>query len=131
MSYIGNIVGQTKENTFFRKVIFTGRKSQLVVMDIPPGGEIGMERHDNVEQTLFFLSGQGEAILDGKKHRIGGGFVVVVTPGTEHNFINTGSDPLKVYTLYAPANHIDGRVHKTKTEADADDEDEKFGHGVQ
>src|SRR5512137_2331769 len=102
MSYIGNIVGQTKENKFFRQVLFTGKKSQLVVMDIPPGGEIGMETHDNVEQTLFFLSGQGEAILDGKKHPIGGGHVVVVTPGTKHNFVNTGKEPLKVYTRYAP-----------------------------
>ena len=130
MSYVGNIFGQTKDNDFFRQVLFTGKKSQLVVMDIPPGGEIGMETHDNVEQTLFFLSGQGEASLDGKKHPISGGFAVVVTPGTKHNFVNTGKEPLKVFTLYAPANHIDGRVHKTKADADADDEDEEFGHGV-
>lgn len=130
MSYVGNIVGQTKENTFFRRVLFTGQKSQLVVMDIPPGGEIGMETHPNVEQTLFFLSGQGKAILDGKEYPIGGGYVVVVTPGTQHNFVNTGSEALKVYTIYTPANHIDGRVHKTKAEADADEADEDFGHGV-
>ncbi len=130
MSYVGNIVGQTKENTFFRRVVFTGKKSQLVVMSIPPGGEIGLETHHNVEQTLFILSGRGEAVLDGKKEAIGGGFVVVVTPGTAHNIVNTGSEPLQIYTLYAPANHIDGRVHQTKAEADADSADEEFGHGV-
>ena len=130
MSYVANIADQTQANGFFRQVLFTGKKSQLVVMDIPPGGEIGMETHDNVEQTLFFLSGRGEAILDGKKHPIGGGSVVVVTPGTKHNFVNTGKEALKVYTLYAPPNHIDGRVHKTKADADADDADEEFGHKV-
>jgi len=130
MSYVGNIIGQTQKNALFRQVLFTGKKSQLVVMSIPPGGEIGLETHDNVEQTLFFLSGRGEAILDGQKHAIGGGFVVVVPPGTAHNFINTGDEPLQIYTLYAPANHIDGRVHKTKSEADADMADEEFGHGV-
>jgi len=130
MSYIGDIIGQTRDNEYFRQVLFTGLKSQLVVMSVPPGGEIGLETHDNVEQTLFFLSGEGEAVLDGQKHVIGGGSVVVVTPGTAHNFINTGDEPLKIYTLYAPANHIDGRVHKTKAEADADEADEAFGHGV-
>jgi len=130
MSYIGNVIGQTKGNKDFRQVLFTGAKSQLVVMSVPPGGEIGLETHPNVEQTLFFLSGQGEAILDGKKQAIGGGDVVVVTPGTAHNIVNTGKESLQIYTVYAPANHIDGRVHKTKAEADADAADEDFGHAV-
>lgn len=130
MSYITNIVRETKENNFFRKVLFTGSRSQLVVMEIPAGGEIGEETHAHVEQTLFFLSGMGKAILDGKETKIGAGDVVVVTPGTKHNFLNTGAEPLKVYTLYAPANHIDGRIHKTKAEADADVEDEDFGNAV-
>jgi len=131
MSYIGNIIGQTKENAYFRQVLFTGGKTQLVVMDIPPGGEIGMETHPNVEQILFFLSGRGEAVLNGQTRPVAGGDVVVVTPGTEHNFVNTGGEPLKIYTVYAPPNHIDGRVHKTKAEADADEEDEEFGHRVE
>lgn len=129
MSYKTQIIDETKANSNFRKVLFTGAKSQLVVMDIPQGGEVGEESHEHVEQTLFFLSGTGKAYLDGVEHDIFPGDVVVVTPGTLHNFVNTGVDPLKIYTVYAPANHIDGRVHVTKAEADADDEDEAFGHG--
>jgi mannose-6-phosphate isomerase-like protein (cupin superfamily) len=130
MPYIKNIIKETQENTNFRKVMFTGARSQLVVMNIPAGGEVGKERHSNVEQTLFFLSGTGKAVLNGEETAIGEGDVVVVTPDTEHNFINTGSEPLKIYTIYAPANHIDGRIHATKVDADADDEDEVFGHAV-
>ena len=130
MSYVGDIIGQVGANSYFRRVVFSGEKSQLVVMDIPPGGEIGEEVHPNVEQTLFFLSGKGEAILDGKVYPISGGHAVVVTPGTRHNFINTGGEPLKVYTIYAPPNHIDGRVHRTKADADADAEDEEFGRAA-
>ncbi len=127
MSYKGNIIEATNENTFFRKVIFTGKKSQLVVMDIPPGGEIGEETHKHVEQTLFFLSGTGKAILNGVESMINPQDVVVVSPHTKHNFINTGNSHMKVYTIYAPANHIDGRIHVTKADADADTDDESFG----
>lgn len=130
MSFQTNIVHATNENNDFRRVLFTGAKSQLVVMSIPPGGEIGEETHDHVEQTLYFQSGTGEAMLDGETSRIGPGDVVVVTPGTRHNFKNTGTEPLKVATVYAPPNHIDGRVHVTKADADADEEDEAFGHAV-
>jgi mannose-6-phosphate isomerase-like protein (cupin superfamily) len=128
MSYQTNIVRATNENDDFRRVLFTGAKSQLVVMNIPPGGEIGEETHDHVEQTLYFQSGTGEAMLDGQTSPVGPGDVVVVTPGTRHNFKNTGTEPLKVATVYAPPNHIDGRVHHTKADADADAEDEAFGH---
>jgi mannose-6-phosphate isomerase-like protein (cupin superfamily) len=127
MPYITNIVSETKNNTYFRKVLFTGTRSQLVVMSIPPGGEVGEETHVYTEQTLFFLSGTGKAILGGKESPISAGDVVVVTPGTKHNFINTGSDPLKIYTVYAPPNHIDGRIHVTKADADKDVQDEMFG----
>lgn len=127
MSYQTNIVKDTQENDNFRRVLFTGKNSQLVVMSIPPGGEIGEEVHKYTEQTLFFLSGTGEAILNGIKTPIVAGDVVVVTPETKHNFVNTGDQDLKVYTVYAPANHIDGRVHKTKADADADVEDEAVG----
>lgn len=130
MSYTINVIEETKRNTDFRKVLFTGAKSQLVVMEIPPGGEIGEETHEHVEQTLFILSGDGVVELDGEVRPIGPGGVVVVTPGTRHNFKNTGSVPLELYTVYAPPNHIDGRVHATKADADADTEDEAFGHGV-
>ncbi len=127
-SYHANIVKDTQENDYFRRVLFTGQRSQLVVMSIPPGGEVGEETHKYTEQTLFFLSGTGEATLDDQKSPIGPGDVVVVVPGTKHNFTNTGAEPLKIYTVYAPPNHIDGRVHRTKAEADADTADEAFGN---
>ena len=130
MPYQINIVRETESNTNFRKVLFTGPRSQLVVMEIPAGGEIGEETHEHVEQTLFFLSGTGRAVINGEEKPIGPGDVAVVTPGTRHNFINAGDEPLKVYTVYAPPNHIDGRVHKTKADADADQEDESFGEAV-
>jgi mannose-6-phosphate isomerase-like protein (cupin superfamily) len=127
MSYSTNIVKDTEENENFRRVMFTGQKSQLVVMDILPGGEAGEEIHKYTEQTLFFLSGTGEGVLDDKKFPIGPGDVVVVTPGTKHNFRNTGIEALKIYTVYAPPNHLDGRVHHTKADADADTADEAVG----
>lgn len=127
MPYQTNIVKAAADNTDFRHVLFTGAKSQLVVMSIPPGGEVGQETHERVEQILYFQSGTGEAILDGKTTPIGPGDVVVVTPGTQHNFINTGKVPLQIFTTYAPPNHIDGRVQHTKADADADTADEAFG----
>lgn len=127
MSYQTNIIKETKENTNFRRVLFTGEKSQLVVMSIPPGGDIGKEVHKYTEQTLFFLSGEGEGEIDGKIFPIASGDVVVVVSGTEHNFRNTGTEDLKVYTIYTPPNHIDGRVHKTHKDAEEDKEDEAIG----
>lgn len=127
MSYHANIFQETKINENFRQVLFTGLNSQLVVMSIPLGGEVGEETHKYTEQTLFFLSGTGEGILNEKKFPIKPGDVVVVVPGTKHNFLNTGTQNLKIYTVYAPPNHIDGRVHRTKAEADADKADEAIG----
>lgn len=130
MSYHTNIIKDTQENDNFRRVLFTGKNSQLVVMSVPPGGEVGKETHKYTEQTLFFLSGIGEGELDGKKFAIGSGDVVVVVPGTEHNFRNTGTVPLKIYTVYAPPNHIAGRVHRTKADSDADVADEAVGESA-
>jgi mannose-6-phosphate isomerase-like protein (cupin superfamily) len=127
MSYHTNIIKETKENQNFRRVLFTGEKSQLVVMSIPPGGEVGAETHKYTEQTLFFLEGKGEGEFNGQKFPIASGDVAVVVPGTEHNFLNTGAEDLKIYTVYSPPNHIDGRVHKTKADADADTADEAVG----
>ena len=127
MSYHANIIKNTKENPNYRQVLFTGQNSQLVVMSIPPGTDVGAETHEYTEQTLFFLSGTGEGELDRKTFPIGPGDVVVVVPGTEHNFRNTGTEPLKIYTVYAPPNHIDGRMHATKSAADADTADEAVG----
>jgi len=124
MSYFTHIVKEVQDNPNFRRVLFTGPKSQLVIMSIPPGGEIGEETHGHTEQVLFFLSGSGEGSWDGRKYPIGPGDVVVVTAGTKHNFRNTGTEALKLYTVYAPPNHIDGRIHRTKADADADAADE-------
>jgi mannose-6-phosphate isomerase-like protein (cupin superfamily) len=130
MSYHTNIIKDTRENVDFRRVLFTGKNSQLVIMSIPPGGEVGAETHKYTEQTLFFLSGVGEGEFDGKKFPIVAGDVVVVVPDTEHNFRNTGKEDLKIYTVYAPPNHIDGRIHHTKAEADADTDDEAIGEAA-
>ena len=127
MSYHTNILKDTEENENFRRVLFTGGNSQLVVMSIPQGGEVGKETHKYTEQTLFFLSGSAEGELDGKKFPIVAGDVVVVVPGTEHNFTNTGTVDLKIYTTYAPPNHLDGLVEATKAEADANTADEAVG----
>jgi mannose-6-phosphate isomerase-like protein (cupin superfamily) len=126
-SYNTHLFTDTQANENFRKVLFTGNSSQLVVMSIPPGGEVGDETHKFTEQTLLFLSGSGEAIVAGRHYPIGPGDVVVVTVGTPHNFRNTGATDLKIITVYSPANHIDGRVHRTKAEAGADSADEEYG----
>jgi mannose-6-phosphate isomerase-like protein (cupin superfamily) len=131
MSYIKNIITETEKNENFRTVLYTGQKSQLVVMAIPAGGEIGEETHPHLEQSLFIQSGCAKAILDGEESNVSVGDVIVVTPGTKHNVINTGDGVLKIFTVYAPANHIDGRIHATKKDADDDAVDEAFGESVQ
>ncbi len=125
-----NIVNETENNHNYRKVLFTGVRSQLVVMEIPPDGEVGAETHKYTEQTLFFLSGVGTAYLNGVASPIVAGDVVVVTPGTLHNFVNTGISTLKIYTVYTPSNHVNGLIEKTKAEADANIADEAFGNQV-
>lgn len=126
--FIDNIQSLVMRNDNFREVVFTGEKSQLVVMSIPLAGEVGEEIHEHVEQTLYLVSGVCKVILNDVEHIVSGGDVVVVTPGTKHNFINVGEEIVKIITTYSPPNHIDGRVHATKEEADADVEDEAFGH---
>jgi mannose-6-phosphate isomerase-like protein (cupin superfamily) len=127
-SYVGNIQELVQRNDNFREVLFTGAKSQLVVMSIPIGTEVGSEIHEHVEQTLYIISGICKVVLDDAEHMLSGGDVVVVTPGTRHNFINAGEDVVKIITTYSPPNHIEGRVHATKEDADNDTEDEAFGH---
>jgi mannose-6-phosphate isomerase-like protein (cupin superfamily) len=118
-----DIVAAAKANTFFRQVLSTGPNAQVVVMSIPPGGEIGEETHDHVDQVLAFLEGQGVAILDGEQSPVGPDRLVHVPAGTRHNFVNTGSGHLRLYTVYAPPQHAPGTIHRTKAEADADDAD--------
>lgn len=130
MSYIGNIEELVMKNDNFREVIFTGDKSQLVVMCIPPSSEVGEEVHAGVEQTLYIVSGVCEVVLDHERTQVSAGNIVVVPPNTRHNFINTGIDSVRIITTYSPPNHIDKRVHKTLDEALADEEDEKFSDKV-
>jgi mannose-6-phosphate isomerase-like protein (cupin superfamily) len=117
--YVGPIEKQTLANTYFRQVLFTGKHTQLVVMCLAPGEDIGDEVHPNVDQ--FFRIEQGEAKFvfnERQEHLVRDGDAVVVPAGTYHNVINTSkTEPLKLYTLYSPPNHPDGTVHKTKAEA--------------
>jgi mannose-6-phosphate isomerase-like protein (cupin superfamily) len=108
----------------FRRVLWTGKHSQLVIMTIPPDGEIGEEVHE-VDQILTFVSGVGEALISGEKRKVTQGDLVVVPAGRKHNFVNTGPNPLVLYTMYAPAEHADGAVHRTKEEADEAEESGK------
>ena len=100
-------------------------------MAIPPGGDIGAEKHERVEQVLFLVEGEGKVVVNGVESPFRPGDVVFVTPGVRHNFINTGKAPMKLYTLYAPPNHLPGRVHLTKADAEADVENEAFGRMVE
>ncbi|MEV4808429.1 cupin domain-containing protein [Micromonospora avicenniae] len=103
----------------FRRVLWTGEHTQLVIMTIPPGGEIGEEVHEGIDQILTFVSGTGEARVAGEKRDVTQGDLVVVPAGTKHNFVNTGPNPLVLYTVYGPPEHADQAVHRTKEEADA------------
>ena len=107
-----------EESPDFRRVLWTGEHTQLVVMTIPPGGEIGEEIHEGVDQILTFVSGVGEAVVSGQRRKVVAGDLVVVPAGRKHNFLNTGENPLILYTVYGPPEHADEAVHHTKEEAD-------------
>lgn len=124
--YITNIEKLSIENDNFRKVLYTAQNSQLVLMSLLPGEEIGEEVHD-VDQFFRVEKGTGRAILNGISHELSDGSVVVIPVGTKHNIVNTGSDSLKMYSLYMPPHHRDGVVHKTKAEGEADKTDEFTG----
>lgn len=113
-----DIAAVAEQSNDFRRVLWTGRHSQLVIMTIAPGSEIGMETHPDNDQVLGFVSGAGHAVVAGQTHDIGPGSLVVVPAGTEHNFVNTGPNPLVLYTIYGPAHHADGTVHHTKADAE-------------
>lgn len=119
--YIQDIESLAISNKEFRKVLYTAQHCQLVVMSLNPKEEIGMEVH-KLDQFFRVEEGSGEAILDGVSSAIRTGFAVIVPAGTNHNIINSGNVPLKLYTLYAPPNHRDGIVHSTRAEAEADHE---------
>lgn len=119
--YVNNIEKISLENENFRRVLYTAKNSQLVLMSLKPGEEIGEEVH-NLDQFIRCETGEGKAILDGVEYDINDGFVVVVPAGARHNITNTSNKPMKLYTLYSPPNHRDGVIHKTKVEAEADEE---------
>ena len=123
MHYLDNIEEVTLKNNNFRKVLFTGDHSQLVVMSLKRGEEIGMEVHPNVDQFFRIEKGQGKVIIDGVEHLVTDGDAIIVPAGSEHNVINVSeSEFLKLYTIYSPANHKDGIIHHTKEEAMANEE---------
>ena len=124
MQFNEDILERTRSNTFFREVLTTGAHSQIVVMSVAAGGEIGLETHADVDQVLVFVSGDGLAILDGEQSRVSAGRMVCVPAGTEHNILNTGRTDLKLYTIYAPPEHAPGTIHRTKAEADAAETEE-------
>ena len=117
-----DIRAAARENTDFRREVVTGEHSQVVVMSLPPGEEIGLEVHEGTDQVLVFVSGEGEAELNGVKDPVTAGDLVFVPAGTQHNFVNTGQTDLKLYTIYAPPEHPPGTVHRTKREADEAEE---------
>jgi len=120
--FITNIEEASLQNGYFRKVLYTDTRLQLVVMSLLPNEDIGEEVHE-LDQFIRIESGKGKAVLDGEEYDLADGSVVVIPQGTRHNIINTSPDkPMKIYTLYAPPNHKDGTIHKTKEEAEGAEE---------
>lgn len=115
---IKNINEIAMTNTNFRKVLETGKNVQVVVMSIPAGGEIGEETHDENDQTLYLVDGQGKAVLDGIEEPFTVGDMVLVKMGVRHNFMNNGDKDLKIVTTYSPPHHPEGTIHATKEDAD-------------
>jgi mannose-6-phosphate isomerase-like protein (cupin superfamily) len=111
-----NIVELAKKNTFFRKEVVTGKHSQVVLMSIPVGQDIGQEVHADVDQTLIFVQGHGQVIINNTISEVHPNHLVFVPAGTQHNFKNIGNTELKLFTIYAPAEHKPGTIEKTKTE---------------
>lgn len=124
MGYIDNIEDKTLENSNFRTVLYTGSHMQLVVMSLKPGEDIGEEVHNTVDQFFRFEKGEGKVVIDGEESVVGAEMVAIVPAGSLHNIINTSkTEDLKLYTIYAPANHPEGTVHVTKEEAMAAEEE--------
>jgi mannose-6-phosphate isomerase-like protein (cupin superfamily) len=118
-----DVIKLARRSEEFRRVLLTGKNMQVVVMTIPPGEEIGEETHEHGDQMLFFVDGRGDAILEGETTPVEAGHLVFVPAGTLHNFVNSGDEPLRIVTAYAPPEHEHGTVHHTKEEADADEHD--------
>lgn len=118
--YVADVEGQALVNTAFRRVIDTTDRSQLVLMCVPAGGEIGEETHTDTDQILVFVNGHGEAVFANERRPVSKGVVVVVPAGTQHNFLANAGEKLQLFTIYTPPHHRANTVHATKADADAD-----------
>lgn len=117
MAKIDNISQQAKDNDYFRQVLATGKHTQVVIMSIPPGSDIGEEVHPDNDQVLYLIDGSGQVFMDGQESDFNAGDLVLVPAGARHNFITKGEAPMKIITTYSPPHHPDGTVHKTKADA--------------
>ncbi|HEY0877352.1 MAG TPA: cupin domain-containing protein [Zeimonas sp.] len=120
--FVGDIEDLTEGNEAFRRVLYTGKNLQLVLMSLNPGEEIGEEVHDDRDQFFRIEEGSGEVVIDGTVNPVEDDIAVIVPAGALHNVRNTGDVPLRLYTIYGPPEHVDGTVHATKAEADASHE---------
>jgi len=124
IGFVGSIETLALSNSNFRQIVYTGQHAQLVVMSLKPNEDIGLETHEVVDQFLRIEKGEGKVILNGEEHVVKDGDAIVVPAGVAHNVINTSStNQLKLYTVYSPPHHKDGTIHKTKSDAEADETD--------
>jgi mannose-6-phosphate isomerase-like protein (cupin superfamily) len=121
--YHGDLLDQARANDDFRRVVTTTAHTQLVLMTLPPGEEIGSEIHKDIDQILIGIEGSGTSVLEGVERPFARGDAVVVPQGTRHNFVNTGSEPLRLVTIYGPPDHRPGTVHHTRADAEQDEAD--------
>jgi mannose-6-phosphate isomerase-like protein (cupin superfamily) len=128
--YVDNIEKATLANEDFRRVLYTGKNLQLVLMTLPPGCDIGEEVHEDRDQFFRIEEGQGEIRIDGVANRVEDDFAVIVPAGARHNVLNTGGEPLRLYTIYGPPEHKDKVVHKTKEQAQADHDSDHWDGGT-
>lgn len=128
--YVANIERETLGNEDFRRVVYTGKNVQLVLMTLPPGCDIGEEVHEDIDQFFRIEEGEGEIRIDGVAHRVEDDFAVIVPAGARHNVVNTGAAPLRLYTIYGPPEHKDKVVHRTKEDAERDHDDDHWDGGT-
>lgn len=124
--YVDNIERVTVANEDFRRVLYTGKHLQLVLMTLPPGCDIGEEVHEDRDQFFRIEQGEGEIRIDGVANKVEDDFAVIVPAGARHNVVNTGSEPLRLYTLYGPPEHRDGVVHTTREQAERDHDNDHW-----
>jgi mannose-6-phosphate isomerase-like protein (cupin superfamily) len=124
--YADDIEKATKANEDFRRVLYTGKNLQLVVMTLPPGCDIGEEVHEDRDQFFRIEEGSGIVYIDGAPNRVEDDFAVIVPAGARHNVVNDGDEPLRLYTIYGPPEHRDGTVHRDKEQAEADHDNDHW-----